>query len=193
MKRQLFSSYDRRETPFIQVYSSLDEINECKPGAVINMSSVLHEIYSYKDKVYIENFWKQVNRLQPEYITIRDMIPDNYDPGYMIEHNRTLIMNSPYSEFLEQFEKRWGYVNNKNRLSHFLLKYRYQANWERELNENYYACSYDDILEHLHENYICIYITAFALPYTVQCAKNDFGITTFPGNTHQKIVFKKRG
>ena len=193
MIKHIYEGFDKGEVPFIMVHQSMDELmNECKPGAVLNLSSVLHEVYSYKDKVYIENFWNQINRLQPEYITIRDMIPDNYDPGYMVEHNRTLIMDSPYAEQLKQFEKRWGCVNDKNKLSHFLLKYRYQENWERELNENYYACSYGDILEHLFENYICIYITAFALPWTVKCAKEDFGITVFPGNTHQKIIYKRR-
>ena len=193
MVQKIYEGYDKGEIPFIRVHGLLDDIpGKLKPGSVINMSSVLHEVYSYKNKEYIKNFWKQINRLEPEYITIRDMMwneSDAYCPTDLICNT---ILHSVYAKQAEEFESKYGLLSEKKNLTHFLLKYRYKENWERELNENYFAFSIDDAIPVLNDNYKVIYHEFFALPWTAKCARNDFGISFLPGTTHQKIIYQRR-
>ena len=194
MKRQLKKNLENKKYK-IKVYSELEEMPAaCKPGAVINMSSVLHEVYSYKNEGYIQKFWKQINEKAPEYITIRDMLFDddcNINLDFDIPKAKEAILKSVYSGFFMQFENRWGPVKTNKQMIHFLLKYRYAANWNRELNENYFACTFEDIMTQLHKNYEIIYRSEFILPWTAQCAYADFGLTNLPNNTHQKLIFQK--
>lgn len=198
MIKHIYEGFDEGEAPFIRFHQSMDELmNECKLGAVLNLSSVLHEVYSYKNSAYIKSFWEQINRLEPEYITIRDMMWNDLrttdaNRNRIVKADAELIKNSALSDVFRQFENRWGEVKTAKELAHFLLKYRYQTNWDRELNENYFACTFADVDDALCENYRLVYHECFALPWTVKCARNDFGISFLPGTTHQKIIYKRR-
>ena len=63
----------------LDVHRSLDNVHlyEQPDHAVLNMSSVLHEVYSYLDKEQVENFWYNVFIGDYEYIVIRDMMVSN--------------------------------------------------------------------------------------------------------------------
>ena len=39
---------------------------------------------------------------------------------------------------LIDFSNKWGTIDNYKNLIHFLLKYRWKVNWNREVNENYF-------------------------------------------------------
>ena len=74
---------------------------------------------------------------------------------------------------------------------HFLLKYSYTHNWERELRENYVGLPLEDLLAHIPENYEITWMDHFTLPYTRWSIHRDFGIDlTLP--THIKILLKRR-
>ena len=46
-------------------------------NTALNLSSVLHEVYSYGSPEYIKNFWSTINEEKYSYIFIRDMMYDD--------------------------------------------------------------------------------------------------------------------
>ncbi len=75
--------------------------------------------------------------------------------------------------------------------THFLLKYRYDRNWSREVKENYLPLSAEDIISHLGDNYEIIYKEQFILPFIHNQVMKDFGIN-IKDNTHIKIIARKK-
>lgn len=164
--------------------------------SVLVLSSVIHEVYSYaKDDSEITEFWDRVLNSGFNYIVIRDMMLDkDVDQIFSSMHDRTQILNNlRVKKQYEEFKEKWGsFVNEKN-LIHFLLKYRWKVNWERELNENYFPINtselYDKIMS--SEKYNLEYWERFQVPFLSDCFKNDFDIT-IEENTHIKAIFKKK-
>lgn len=162
---------------------------------VLILSSVIHEVYSYaKSEKDIEEFWNRVLCSGFDYIVIRDMMLDS---GLENEESsmtdRTNILNSNKKEQYHQFKEKWGSFITKKNLIHFLLKYRWKVNWERELNENYFPINttelYDKIM--LTNNYNLEYWKRFRVPFLDECFKKDFNIV-LEENTHIKAIFKKK-
>lgn len=56
------------------IYDSLDKVKNLQPRTLLNMSSVIHEVYSYLNSEEIAHFWDKVFDGSYEYITIRDMM-----------------------------------------------------------------------------------------------------------------------
>ena len=127
-------------------------------NALLVMSSVIHEIYSYaKHPWEIGIFWADVRECDFKQIAIRDMNPCCEDSAdvptddivWVYENvlkAPTLTVNgTKVSDILHDFENVWGAicdcananVNIRN-LMHFLFKYRYVRNWRHELYENYF-------------------------------------------------------
>lgn len=150
-------------------YSSLGEMlssGEVDLGsALLVMSSVIHEVYSYAESpADIGGFWNDIGRCGFRQIAIRDMslnyknftnVPAE-DICWIYEHvfkDFSLeIKGAKIAELLADFEAEWGplcdpaskKVNVKN-LVHFLIKYRYVENWDRELHENYLPVTQDKL------------------------------------------------
>lgn len=184
----------------IKTYQTLDDIPSLKPGSVLNLSSVLHEIYSYEDEKDINKFWDNVSRLEPEYITIRDMYCDESLDGYTcldgysngVTTLKNKILQSEYAQQLKDFENVWGPVTDVRSLIHFLLKYEYKENWDRELRENYLSWNIRDITKKLKDKYTIVSCCQVQLPYFTYKLKRDFKKSSFPYNTHIQIVLKKK-
>ena len=132
-------------------------------NSLLVMSSVIHEVYSYATGPGdISGFWSAVAACGFRQIAIRDMslnygnftnvpvedviwVYENVfkDPGLTVKGARI-------TDLLGDFEDEWGAlcdpalgkVNVKN-LVHFLIKYRYVENWDRELHENYLPITQD--------------------------------------------------
>ena len=70
---------------------------------------------------------------------------------------------------------------------HFLLKYRWKINWEREVAENYFPIFIEDFLE-IMKSYNIIYFERFRVQFLDDEIKKDFniGLTDY---THVKGVF----
>lgn len=129
-----------------------------KKSALI-LSSVLHEIYSYESRDDINDFWKWVDDCQFDYIVIRDMcyVPGKEDKDSFAHkikqmHNVANIFRFGDKQQIADFENisikehshipaRFQNLENEPDMYHFLLKYRYTDNWEREVNENYFAAN----------------------------------------------------
>jgi len=182
--------------------SSWDEVNERlkanKIGgkSVIILSSVIHEVYSYsKGKSDIDEFWKRVLESDFDYIVVRDMMLDpGLDKVYSSVYDRVQINNSKLVEKYqqEQFVNRWGTILTKKNLIHFLLKYRWKVNWDRELNENYFPIDTTEFYNKVKSsgNYDLNYWERFRVPFLDECFKRDFNIE-LDKDTHLKAIFKK--
>ena len=99
---------------------------------------------------------------------------------------------STKSKLCSEFEERWGSITSsmKNFVD-FLLKYRWQINWVRELNENYFPFYVENILSIFGSaNYNINYMERFRVPFLDDCFKKDFGVE-LEDYTHAKIIFER--
>lgn len=164
-----------------------------KDYTLLNLSSVIHEVYSYCSEKEIDKFWYNVFNRQYRYIAIRDMmvsksIHDNRErPTYWIP-----------SEYRDQFEdychKREvgvfeGQCNPLITLE-FYLKYRFVENWERESREHYFPIYLEELLAKIPVGYEIIYLDHYILPYAKAKVKEDIGVDIVD-NTHCKILLRR--
>lgn len=157
--------------------------------AALNLSSVIHEIYSYSTKEQIDAFWNTVKNTGYKYIIIRDMMTDLTDEETDIIDETYVRTNEAYENKLSDFEKIWGTISVRKNFIHFLMKYRYTHNWTREVRENYLPISYDIILDLLSDTYEIEYIDKFTLPFLHDKVLEDFGVD-IKDTTHIKIILK---
>ena len=102
------------------------------------------------------------------------------------------IKDSPMMKsLLNSFESVWGSVDNNKNFMHFMLKYRWKINWDREVNENYFPRYLDEIMGKFDNNYNVSYMERFRVPFLDDCIKKDFDIT-LSDYTHVKAVFEKK-
>lgn len=152
-----------------RTYSSLGEMLSSGDvdlsHSLLVMSSVIHEVYSYAESpADISGFWRDIRRCGFRQIAIRDMslnyknfvnVPAE-DVCWVYEHvfkdPELEVKHAKVCDLLMDFEEEWGplcdpelgKVNVKN-LVHFLIKYRYVENWDRELHENYLPITQDKL------------------------------------------------
>ena len=183
----------------INFYNNWAEVVEKLKGdekkKVLILSSVIHEIYSYGTNASIVQFWADTVLSDLfDYIVIRDMCPSVDINRKSTEKLINAIYNAePFNEQLVSFEERWGTIlDNKNAI-HFLLKYRYKINWEREVNENYFPITVEDLLTTITFKgpYTTMYLNRFTVPFIQEQVKNDFGVE-IPDFTHIKAIFIRR-
>ena len=170
-----------------------NELKKYKKPALL-LSSVIHEVYSYSNSNSIKSFWeKQVFNGNFKWICIRDMIPS----VKMDKHAEKLFREDVFKvktkvdkKYLDSFEKKWGIIDDHYRtFIHFLLKYKYIENWEREVNENYLPISLETLLKKIPSSYKIKYKESFILPYLKSQIKDDFGIS-IEYNTHLKMIIE---
>lgn len=155
------------------------------------LSSVIHEVYSYSSPEEIEKFWNFCNNTPFEYVAIRDM---NYGPDsqwvVMLDYvdAKKIYANEKYRQKYNDFVAVWGEMRHKNIL-HFLLKYRYDDNWEREIKENYLPIWFGDYFKKLWD-YEIIYQHVYTLPYIKKCVTEDFDIDLLCP-THCQLLFQR--
>lgn len=165
---------------------------------VLILSSVIHEVYSYsKDPQDIKEFWQRVLESDFKYICVRDMMvaadidrPSNLnDVGKIIAASVT--GNVITKEQLADYELKNNRLEYSQReVIHFLLKYRWKLNWEREVNENYFPITVEEFLEFFEGKYEINYLERFRVPFLDKCIKEDFDIE-LEDYTHIKAVFEK--
>lgn len=161
---------------------------------LLNLSSVIHEVYSYSHSSVIKKFWeKQVFGGNFKWITIRDMIPSvnmhkNEIIAFKDDVRKVKEITDPF--YLESFEKRWGTIDDNYRtFVHFLLKYRYIDNWDREVNENYLPVSLETVKKKIPTSYQITHEEDFIVPFIQQQVEKDFGIK-ITHSTHSKLIIK---
>ena len=103
----------------------------------------------------------------------------------------------PFKEITESFEDVWGKicdpetkrVNGKN-LFHFLIKYRYQENWAREVEENYLPISKEKLASTLVSiGYAFTHKESSKLAFYEKCWKKDFKLGLPDNNGYRKQFY----
>lgn len=159
--------------------------------SAINLSSVLHEVYSYCTVAQERMFWHNLNTLGYDYIIIRDMVWN--ESGYLKADSADEEKLFRYADEkqLADFATIWGDLSLRKNLYHFLLKYRYIKNWKREVAENYLGYSTDAIINNLSSNYSVVYRKDYILPFLYDTVKKDFEIE-LKNTTHTQLILKRR-
>lgn len=185
-------------------YSSIKEFKESsclfEENMCIILNSVVHELYSYNN----ESVWWDILRFHPKYIAIRDMMYNPIDRTrfYLPVDDYEKIINvfkEKYPEQFDQFNNIWKYQDYEMQIAHFLLKYMYTENWEREVKENYLSYDINNIRKGL-VGYSIEFQTFYKLPYLVNKWKQDFELNKNPElneyirniNTHYKMLLKSK-
>lgn len=159
-----------------------------KKTAAVLLSSVIHEVYTYGTRSDVENIWKRVYDF--DYVVIRDMIPSiSMDKRGDINDVKNILRRGSPSQ-IRDFEQIWGSIEQNKNLIHFLLKYRYLDNWDREVIENYFPLTREELLSSIPDEYSIEFHEHFVLPYIKSVVKKDFNID-IKDNTHLKLILKR--
>lgn len=154
------------------------------------LSSVIHEVYSYGPAT-VGDFWNQILRdIRPKYIAIRDMSVSQTAsrPADPLTVARIRQLADPV--MIQQWESVWGSLDENWSMVHFLLKYRYKSNWNRELHENYLPLNKEELLRKFPKEYRPRFIEHYTLPYIRQEVYKDFGIE-LQERTHLKLIMER--
>lgn len=165
------------------------ELSKNAGNMLLNLSSVLHEIYSYSKPEEITAFWNSLFSCGFRYIAIRDfMLSSSAFREADIQDIRRVMNKTDH--YLEAFTKVWGEIQKQNNLLHYLMKYRYRVNWEREVLENYFPMTVEELLSMIPTHlYKVSYFRHYVLPFTKHQVAHDFGIE-IKDNTHIQILLE---
>ena len=177
----------------------ISKMNEY-PGnsKVLILSSVIHEIYSYAESDDdIDIFWHRALDSNFDYICIRDMMvsKDINTSAFKTNAYKKVDYKIPViNKYRIQFEDIYGKIYNWKNLIHFLLKYRWTINWDREVHENYFPIYIEDFLKKFEKKYNLNYFERFRVPFLDKCWLDDFNIidTEIFYNTHIKTIFERK-
>jgi len=163
---------------------------DCSKSSV-NLSSLIHEVYSYGTKESINSFWNVINNAGFRYITVRDMCLDQSAHRPALKEDILKVRRFCNAGQIEQFESYHGSLADNYNLIHFLMKYRYQSNWERECKENYLPLTMEQFIRQFANNYELTYFDHYTLPFLAQKVKQDMDIT-IKDYTHVKMILKRK-
>ena len=125
-----------------------------------------------------------------KYIVVRDMfLPKKLFLEKADYEDIEKIKQKTYSIY-ESFMWHNGKIKTKRDLYHFLLKYRYQENWNREVKENYFPLCVEDFLAEIDKKFELVYFKTMQVPFIVDTVKRDFGIDIVD-DTHVEMIFRR--
>jgi len=184
----------RQKYPNIQFTDNFSEIKKIvsqydRPA--IFLSSVIHEVYTYSTGKQVKKFWDDMFNSGFKWVVIRDMMPSKkYEKMNRIDIKK--IREKSNTKYLKEFEQYWGNIGRDYRnLLHWLLKYRYLTNWERELKENYLPVTFETIKTKIPSDWKVIFEEHYVLPFLKSQVKKDFGIY-LEEPTHLKMILEKK-
>jgi trans-aconitate methyltransferase len=180
----------KQNAPFAEYYSRWEDIHVNPSTTILNMSSVLHEVYTYSNDQELMSFWRKVACGRWAYITIRDMFknPDNKMIGNAW---RKRVRERGYASQMDDFEKVWGPITHLNQAIHFLLKYRYSENWDREVAEDYMPLTPNELYKHLPDYRVC-WSNFSGLPYIANQVSKDFDVDISEVPTHLRVILQRK-
>lgn len=161
-------------------------------NTILNMSSVIHEVYSYSTVKEIRRFWEDVFLSGFKYISIRDLMLGEKAYRPVNQNELEKVISKSETIQINDFVKNWGSIELQSSLLHFLMKYRYLENWNREVRENYFPITVEKILSKIPTDlYKIKYFEHYMLPFNKQKIWEDFGIE-LNDNTHVKILLERK-
>lgn len=167
------------------------------PGTkvVLILSSVIHEVYSYGNQSDIDSFWNKVwcsykprDKYGFDYVVVRDMMISKSAIRDTTIDVSSIRNNLSIKPLLDDFENKWGGIHQNKNLLHFLLKYRYTINWEREVSENYFPITIEKFIDMFDGFFRLDYFEKFRVRYIEEKIYEDFGIV-LEDTTHIKAIF----
>ncbi len=167
----------------------LKEHKEAGRKICVILSSMIHEVYSYTRDVtpFFEFIFDEI---KPDSVAIRDMAVSHTasrpsDPVTVARIRQVFDPNK-----LSEWESQWGSIDENWSLTHFLLTYRYQHNWERELRENYLPITKEALLKMIPLEYHPILIEHYTLPFLRREVHKDFRVQ-LQERTHLKLILER--
>lgn len=161
------------------------------PHTLLNASSVFHEIHSYGSPQSIKEDYESIFNVGAEYIAIRDMFYSESMPMYTNPFHLRFVESISDNKMIREFERIHGSIGLSKNFLHYLLKYRYVENWDREVRENYLPYSIEQFIRNLPNTYEVTYLHTYTLPFLRQKIREDFGFwIDYP--THAKILLKHK-
>lgn len=176
-------------TAFTTDWSSIENTVPKLGTSAIILSSVIHEVYAYAtSEDTIAEFWRRVFTF--DYIAIRDMIPSEEADRPSDPEDVAKVRETADPKYLQSFEEHWGSIDNNLNLMHYLLKYKYIHNWDREVEENYLPITREELTHMIPSDYSIVYQEHYILPYTAKVIENEFDIK-LKDDTHLKMLLKR--
>lgn len=161
-------------------------------NTLLNLSSVIHEIYSYSQPDEINTFWNNVLYKNYKYIAIRDFCISKSINRQSDINDYTKVIQNADKEQIDEYESIWGSLRDNRNLVHYLMKYRYTENWNREVRENYFPITLETLLSMIPTyRYEIVYFEDYILSFTKNQIKEDFNIDLHD-NTHVKLLLKRK-
>ncbi len=185
----------KEKNPGVFFSSSWDDILEFLSGIegakAVLLNSLIHEVYSYGSSDDVDLFWKRIyDRETFKYVVIRDMVVEDSitrksDPLSVIR-----VRQNYDQAKLREFETQWGSINENWPLVHFLLKYRYTRNWDREVKENYFPISLEKLIGLIPKGWDPIDYKHYVLPFIRRQIREDFNIV-LQDPTHLQLILER--
>lgn len=160
--------------------------------AALVLSSVVHEVYSYLTGNEINEFWNYVNNSGYRYIVMRDMCVAETAIRSATQDDVIKVRAAGLNDMINDFEAIHGKIDRNYNLIHFLMKYKYVENWNREVRENYLPLTLNGLLGQFSSNYMLEFFDHYTLPYLRRTVMKDFGIH-ISDKTHIKLIYKNKG
>lgn len=175
---------------FIDSLTELSTYSTNFSSGIINLSSVLHEIVHYGGDEEVEKLTNFIKEQNFKYVAIRDFyIPNTYQLANPVDVAKVRARGDINQ--IASFEEMYGSIGEKANFLHFLLKYTFTDNWEREVREDYSPYTIGYIYNLLKDKYDLIFYHEYILPYTKDRIFRDFEVD-IKDTTHMKMVLKRR-
>lgn len=159
------------------------------------LSSVLHEVGTGMSPERLKAWW-DFNVVKPgfEWIVIRDFASlrgDSDTPAEWLE-KFSETENADLFERAGQFIRRYGYRHTLRNAMHWLLKYPYADNWERELAEDYYAVPSSQVQKlAINSGYYLVHHELTTSPFVRDRIKHDTDIDIGGKPTHYNMILRR--
>lgn len=174
-------------------YSSWDFVDpyltDGRRPSLLILSSVLHEVLSTME---LETFWAQVEARGFDYIAIRDMaVPTAYRYRQTPKLWLKLADQRLRAERIAEHEALYGSTLWLDSFVHLLLKYPYESDWKRELEEDYLPHATEELVTLLTSGpYAATHHAATATKHFKDRVMRDFGFCPSAITTHAEIILQ---
>ena len=176
-------------SPEITFTSKWDEVltllKHTPKKSLIIFSSVWHEI----SQEYYETIFNEMTKFTT--IVIRDMKAPIKGAEPIDAPTRDRIKKMVPEWQFNEFEEKWGRIDNKKTLYRFLLMYTYLDNWDNEINEDYFSTPWSEINWALEKDYDVIYLNSYTLEYKKDAIAKMFD-HHMKDITHHQVIYTKK-
>lgn len=156
------------------------------------LSSVLHEVYDKGTYNAINDFYNLIRIANANYVAVRDMRVVGGDMATPRHIGEAIQKHAPKDK-LKDFHAAGNHTSKAIDAIEFLLKYRYDVNWEHEVKEKYLSVNWEqfDNVMHLY-GYAPMCTRFFTPPFILNDWEKNFGLSpeSMP-KTHCEMIYHK--